>query len=116
MSDLDQPGAPGSNTGHGHVYPRPDGARARCGGPALCGKCAADLARKSGSLSGEDERRRAWEAGHAALASIEPFLDTLDGFVAATRARRWSDAEARALVAYMFGYRAPPTGEQGGTP
>jgi hypothetical protein len=54
VSDLDQPGAPGSNTGHGHVYPRPDGARARCGGPALCGKCAADLARKSGAQQGSD--------------------------------------------------------------
>lgn len=28
--------------GHGHVYPRPDGARARCGGPALCSRCRAD--------------------------------------------------------------------------
>lgn len=26
--------------GHGHVHPRPDGVKARCGGPALCGKCA----------------------------------------------------------------------------
>jgi hypothetical protein len=36
---------PGSNTGHGHVWPRPDGGRARCGGPGLCKPCAADAAR-----------------------------------------------------------------------
>lgn len=34
------------NTGHGHVYPRPDGNRARCGGPSMCAECAKDLARQ----------------------------------------------------------------------
>lgn len=28
---------------HGHVTPRPDGVRARCGGPGLCGSCAQEL-------------------------------------------------------------------------
>lgn len=32
----------GANTGHGHVRPRPDGAKARCGGPALCAECKAE--------------------------------------------------------------------------
>ena len=36
---------PGSNTGHGHVWPRPDGGKARCGGPGLCSPCSADAAR-----------------------------------------------------------------------
>lgn len=27
------------NSGHGHVRPRPDGARARCGGPLFCVVC-----------------------------------------------------------------------------
>ncbi len=36
---------PGTNTGHGHVWPRPDGARARCGGPKLCRECALDFTR-----------------------------------------------------------------------
>lgn len=44
--DNTSPGAEGQNTGHGHVYPRPDGAKARCGGPALCDVCAKDQARK----------------------------------------------------------------------
>lgn len=29
---------------HGHVVPRPDGMRARCGGPALCPVCQRELA------------------------------------------------------------------------
>jgi hypothetical protein len=29
---------------HGHVNPRPDGSKTRCGGPRLCKKCAAELA------------------------------------------------------------------------
>jgi hypothetical protein len=32
------------NTGHGHVWARPDGIKARCGGPAICPECAKDLA------------------------------------------------------------------------
>lgn len=36
---------PGSNTGHGHVWPRPDRLLARCGGPPMCQGCAADQQR-----------------------------------------------------------------------
>jgi hypothetical protein len=32
------------NTGHGHVSPRPDGQKARCGGPGLCSECAREAA------------------------------------------------------------------------
>lgn len=35
------------NTGHGHVFLRPDGVRARCGGPGLCKECSADQARSA---------------------------------------------------------------------
>ena len=34
----------GTNTGHGHVWERPDGLKARCGGPGMCRVCAADQA------------------------------------------------------------------------
>lgn len=34
------------NEGHGHVYPRPDGVVAKCGGPGLCEICSADLLQK----------------------------------------------------------------------
>lgn len=33
-----------SNTGHGHVWPRPDGLKARCGGHTLCRECRRDFA------------------------------------------------------------------------
>ena len=32
------------NTGHGHVRPRPDGVKARCGGPGICAECSRDRA------------------------------------------------------------------------
>lgn len=41
------------NAGHGHVFPRPDGVKARCGGPAICAECALDAARqKEGGQQG----------------------------------------------------------------
>lgn len=33
---------PNTNSGHGHVWERPDGVKARCGGPKLCKECQAD--------------------------------------------------------------------------
>lgn len=42
----------GTNTGHGHVWVRPDGMKARCGGPAMCSECAADKVRlEAGGLA-----------------------------------------------------------------
>lgn len=38
------------NSGHGHVYVRPDRERARCGGPRMCRQCQGDLARKTAEL------------------------------------------------------------------
>lgn len=32
------------NMGHGHVFPRPDGIRMRCGGPGICSECSKDKA------------------------------------------------------------------------
>jgi hypothetical protein len=33
------------NVGHGHVFKRPDGVKARCGCPGMCSECSRDLAR-----------------------------------------------------------------------
>lgn len=33
-----------ANTGHGHVRPRPDGMKARCGGPGICSECSVEQA------------------------------------------------------------------------
>jgi hypothetical protein len=44
------------NVGHGHVFARPDGRRARCGGPALCRECSPDaamLAAREADVRGE---------------------------------------------------------------
>lgn len=37
---------PGTNTGHGHVWARPDGLKAKCGGPGLCVECSRDAAQQ----------------------------------------------------------------------
>ncbi|WP_054882095.1 hypothetical protein [Pseudomonas sp. NBRC 111128] len=38
-----------TNKGHGHVFPRHDGVKAKCGGPGLCAECAADQQAKEAS-------------------------------------------------------------------
>jgi hypothetical protein len=53
----------------------------------------------------EEQMHRAALAGHAALDGIAPFLETIEGFVAATRRNGFTEEQARAIVAYMFGYR-----------
>ncbi|WP_337229041.1 hypothetical protein, partial [Pseudomonas aeruginosa] len=41
----------GANVGHGHVFPRADGVKMRCGGPGLCSECAADAYRARATLA-----------------------------------------------------------------
>ncbi len=47
-SGVIRPGVPGGqaakNAGHGHVRPRPDGVKARCGGPGSCSVCSREQA------------------------------------------------------------------------
>jgi hypothetical protein len=38
----------GLNYGHGHVWERPDGLKARCGGPNLCKTCKQDQLKING--------------------------------------------------------------------
>ncbi|AZW14250.1 hypothetical protein CS344_20275 [Bordetella bronchiseptica] len=38
----------GTNSGHGHVWDRPDGLKARCGGPGFCSQCSRDQAAQQG--------------------------------------------------------------------
>lgn len=42
------------NLGHGHVKPRPDGMRARCGGPGLCAECSREKAQLEREPKGLD--------------------------------------------------------------
>jgi hypothetical protein len=62
----------GGNFGHGHVRPRADGARARCGGPGLCSECSQEQAQmqprvaypSDGSLRRLDSGQlQEWEEG-----------------------------------------------------
>ena len=48
------------NRGHGHVYARPDGMRARCGGPTICAECALDKARKDAQAKAGQDKHRRW--------------------------------------------------------
>lgn len=75
MSTTLDSNTPGTNTGHGHVWPRPDGSVARCGGPGLCPQCARDEAyfygrraalqgREGGCGYGPGVLQEAWYAGH----------------------------------------------------
>jgi hypothetical protein len=57
-----------NNQGHGHVYERPDGSRARCGGPRICGECAFDAAR----LLGEQTKKvEGLVEAHTRIADLE---------------------------------------------
>lgn len=49
--------------GHGHVIPRADGKRARCGGPALCAKCRAEQTAVDAAAAAEADHDR--QAEHA---------------------------------------------------
>lgn len=46
-----------ANSGHGHVHPRPDGRKARCGGPAFCAVCELDLAEAEGQAAPQGWKR-----------------------------------------------------------
>ncbi|WP_121195469.1 hypothetical protein [Pseudomonas aeruginosa] len=69
----------GTNVGHGHVFPRADGVKMRCGGPGLCSECAADASR-----------------ARAALAQPSPASD-LDPLNLAQHAEEFNEAPAEAL-------------------
>ena len=69
------------NTGHGHVRPRPDGVKARCGGPALCGVCARERAVLDGLKPPEPPARSA---------EVQAWLDeSTRVLVAELRAKGW---------------------------
>jgi hypothetical protein len=52
---------PGTNTGHGHVWPRPDGAKARCGGPTICPDCARALATRREAEKPDPDPDPVWD-------------------------------------------------------
>lgn len=67
MSTTQQPDP--RNSGHGHVVPRPDGMRARCGGPGLCKVCQHDRALLESRVTQQPEL--------SAPASLDPIEDLM---------------------------------------
>lgn len=70
----------GTNQGHGHVWPRPDGMKAKCGGPVLCRTCAAEASlverwRRSGAHSPAAEQGPIDPAFHAQMNALAGVLD-----------------------------------------
>lgn len=61
--------------GHGWVYPREDGAKARCGGPTICPRCARELAHKNAS---EDAQTVAAVARMSNVALLRVTADELE--------------------------------------
>jgi hypothetical protein len=65
-----------NNTGHGHVWPRPDGMRVRCGGPTACSKCAIDKANyDAGPARNKLTVDQLWNALRAFACSTHPWTD-----------------------------------------
>jgi hypothetical protein len=90
---------PERNVGHGHVFPRPDGRRSRCGGPALCRECAADLGKR------ETARAALLEVvGDALLGSPRPTFDQRLAQIAAHRqGEPFPSADGRLWDRVVFG-------------
>lgn len=64
---------PNSNTGHGHVWKRPDGMKARCGGPGMCAECSRDKAALTAAPQPEaDESPRSRALSWASKAGATP--------------------------------------------
>lgn len=102
------------NTGHGHVRPRPDGVKARCGGPGICPECARGLAQAGkGVLTGlrlhEGEPRDVFPdlkqpeypdfEGIPAFARTAPHRGGADVPVARLRRIGWVDQRGRVYTA-----------------
>lgn len=104
----------GANDGHGHVWPRADGMRARCGGPGLCPECSREAEAKNADTVPADFQARVqpWmmECFGPEISSdrrernhrfIEEALELIQACGATA-------SEAHQLVDYVFGR---PTGE-----
>lgn len=63
-----------------------------------------------------DELRRAVLAGHEALEGVGPYLEMIEGFVAATRRNGFTEDQARAIIAFMFGWRPADGSTPDGAP
>lgn len=72
----------GTNSGHGHVWERPDGMKARCGGPMMCAECAKDYAEFAAQqMPLGDSEGKATSAGAAPLpADVAQMVERLQAW------------------------------------
>jgi hypothetical protein len=90
--------------GHGHVYRNPNGTRARCGGPLLCGPCARDLAQQCADI----ERAR----GQQTLVPLEQLVAMEEQFFPMLPAGNSAGADLRAVVQEAIAARRAALGEE----
>lgn len=81
-----------ANKGHGHVVPRPDGVKARCGGTAFCKVCKAELAALENP--GASQAAKAREA-------LEGLLDAFTNPECGEVDRKLAVKDARAALASL---------------
>jgi hypothetical protein len=99
------------NVGHGHVHPRPDGRRARCGGPGLCGTCSAEATQKYA----EEWARH--EAARGALNDVAAALADLRADSPASRERLIAFlAPAHEALSALLAVEEPPPPPPEGNP
>lgn len=82
------PGEPGMNVGHGHVFKRPDGHKARCGGPGLCAVCSKDQARKGQLKAAAGVLAEAAASPVPTTADLANMVDTIVGGLPALLTRK----------------------------
>jgi hypothetical protein len=95
---------------HGHVVPRPDGAKARCGGPALCAQCAREKAAQE--IAGYKIGDRIYHPSDVVIIRRQDEQAALADAVILERAiqvlERWQpgDSEAKAATIAWLKYNA----------
>lgn len=82
------------NIGHGHVYKRPDGVKARCGGPGICTECSRDLAQAEAKQRGQQSEETV-DIEKKALANL---LHAVEGFLWFSWADSDLDADAAQAI------------------
>lgn len=87
-----------TNAGHGHAWERPDGHKARCGGPRICPMCAEDAALVSAAVEwakgGDvDPGPRTDRIVIGAAGYYPADLDKLDKLLAEATPRPWGFSE-----------------------
>lgn len=95
-----------TSLGHGHVIPNPDGSKARCGGPTICGVCSKEAAQALRDVKAWGDQACVTIAGlqsrlQAESAKVSALADAVERLLSCTTAnpRPCSDCKAVARAA-----------------